>query len=328
MGRSWCARSRPLRPGRPRRALPGRLGPLRRRAARPPRRARCWSPRRWRGAAGRRRPDRGARPVRRARPGHRARCCPTEPARRGHRSHRPARPGLRARATASSIGPFVVLGRDVQPGRPLPAGRGRVDRRRGDGRRGHRRSDRGPSATRARRIGSRVVHQGGRGHRRRRLRLSLRRATDITGSPTSAAASSRTRWRSAPTPASTAAASTTPSSGAGTKLDNLVHVGHNVRIGRALPADGGRGHRRQHADRERRHSGGPRRRHRSPGDRRPGPDRRQERRLRRHPGRRVVQRSPGAAAPAVPPGPGGPVPAGADHHRAGAAGAGARRADG
>ena len=37
--------------------------------------------------------------------------------------------------------------------------------------------------------------------------------------------------------------------GAGTKLDNLVHVGHNVRIGRALPAHGGRGHRGEHADR-------------------------------------------------------------------------------
>jgi UDP-3-O-[3-hydroxymyristoyl] glucosamine N-acyltransferase len=42
---------------------------------------------------------------------------------------------------------------------------------------------------------------------------------------------SATTSRSAPTPASTAARSTTPCSNDGVKLDNLIQIGHNVHIG-------------------------------------------------------------------------------------------------
>ncbi len=55
--------------------------------------------------------------------------------------------------------------------------------------------------------------------------------------------------------------------GRGTKLDNLVHVGHNVRIGERCLLMAGVGRGGKHAAGQRRHSGRARRRHRSPHDR-------------------------------------------------------------
>ena len=53
--------------------------------------------------------------------------------------------------------------------------------------------------------------------------------------------SSRTTWRSAPTPASTGRPPGETVIGAGTKIDNLVQIGHNVQVGRhcALSAQTG-----------------------------------------------------------------------------------------
>ena len=69
--------------------------------------------------------------------------------------------------------------------------------------------------------------------------------------------------------------------GRGTKLDNLVHVGHNVRIGERCLLMAGVGVAGSTRIGERRDPGGTRRRHRPSPDRRRGPDRGQERRLRR-----------------------------------------------
>ena len=80
-------------------------------------------------------------------------------------------------------------------------------------------------------VGSRVVLKGGAviGGPGSGI-FPARRA--ITGFPTLAAVSWRTRWRSAPTRCVDRGSVDDTVIGAGTKIDNLVHVGHNVRIGR------------------------------------------------------------------------------------------------
>jgi UDP-3-O-[3-hydroxymyristoyl] glucosamine N-acyltransferase len=68
-------------------------------------------------------------------------------------------------------------------------------------------------------------------------------------SSSSARCASATTSRSAPTPASTAARSTTPCSNDGVKLDNLVHIGAQLPHRRPHGDGGLRRHGRQHAHR-------------------------------------------------------------------------------
>ena len=88
--------------------------------------------------------------------------------------------------------------------------------------------------------------------------------------------------------------------GEGTKIDNQVQIGHNVQIGRHCGIVGAGRHRRQHADRRRRHdrrrSGDQRPYH----DRRRRPDRRHERCRLGYSGRRTLWRHTGPADARLP----------------------------
>ena len=171
--------------------------------------ARCWSPKRW--------PE--------ARPGpspHRRRATRTRrwsgssssSSRRAVRARasiprRASAPGARSARTCR-IGPYVVLGRGVHA-RATASGSRRASSL-GDGvsvgedSRARARASSAIAGSPHREPGG---AQGGSGDRRRRVRLPFRRRRARPDSPRRAAASSRTTWRSAPTPVSTGAASTT-----------------------------------------------------------------------------------------------------------------------
>ena len=95
------------------------------------------------------------------------------------------------------------------------------------------------------RLGNRVVLKAGAVIGRNRVRLSASTRRDISECRIWGPAYSRMTSRSDRTAASIAAASRTPSIGRGTKIDNLVQVGHNVQDGSPLPGHGHHGHRRE-----------------------------------------------------------------------------------
>ena len=98
--------------------------------------------------------------------------------------------------------------------------------------------------------------------------------------------------------------------GAGTKIDNLVHVAHGVAIGRRVLLAAQVGHRRQHDDRRRRDDGGADRRHRTHHRWRQGRGRREERGAAIRGGRRVRHRLTGVSTRGLAEGVGGiPPPA-------------------
>ena len=78
----------------------------------------------------------------------------------------------------------------------------------------------------------RALHRPARrGHRRRWIRLRAREGHVAEGAAGRQRAASAPTWRSARTPPSIAARSTTPCIDDGVKLDNQIQIGHNVRIG-------------------------------------------------------------------------------------------------
>ena len=232
MGRSWCARSGPLGQRRSGGALPGRLAPLRGRScgprragavlvpdslAEPPRvrAARIVVPRpvRGAGAASSARSSRPTAPP----PG----IDPT--ARLG--------PGLRAGRRTSSIGPFVVLGRGRPPGRPLRGSADGVSL--GDGVTIGEDTVIGPRVVcyAGSRIGRRVVIKAGAVHRRRRVRLSFRTRAGTSRIPHVGGCILEDEVEIGSNSCVDRGSLDDTVIGAGTKIDNLVHVGHNVRIG-------------------------------------------------------------------------------------------------
>ena len=126
----------------------------------------------------------------------------------------PARSSVRAprSAAAPSSAPMRVIGPEVRIGRDCAIGAGAVDQQRAD--------------RRPRHHSSRLQDRPGR----LRLRHGRRRAP--ARSRRSAASSSRTTSRSAPAPPIDRGAIRDTVIGEGTKIDNLVQVGHNVSIGR------------------------------------------------------------------------------------------------
>ena len=130
----------------------------------------------------------------------------------GGRSGRRHRPARRDRRRERSSAPNAVIGPHVRIGRDCSIGPNASDAERADRQPRHHPSRRAASG--------------------RTASASPWARKAISRCRRSAGSSSRTTSRSAPTPRSTAARSRDTVIGEGTKIDNLVQIGHNVVIGR------------------------------------------------------------------------------------------------
>ena len=169
--------------------------------------------------------------------------------------------------------------------------------------------------------------EGGRRHRRRWVRLSLRRASGHTRIPHVGGCILEDEVEVGSNTCIDRGSIDDTVVGRGTKLDNLVQVGHNVRIGERCLIMAGVGIAGSTRIGNDVILAGHVGRHRSPGRSAtaPGSPPRAPSSATSPPAPRSAA-IPARAAPAVPAGPGGHVPAGAHRGRAGAAGAGARPA--